>query len=326
MLRVYLDQNHWVSLTKAQAGRSDGEKFSGVLVLLKEAVERGWVSLPLSVQHVIEVQNRNDWKSRQDLASTMIELSRWHTIGYQRQLVGAEIDASLKHLIGRPLVPRQAQVFGMGLNHAFGRNVIKYEPPAEVPGELRDPIRRWGRDLMQIAALVGAPPNFEVPGYDPSAHRQVSKAFAEQQEQLRTIRRPHGYHRGDLGLRATSVDVFTEYEPAFTEALDLASLHWGHVYALERDGMERLLELTPIVFTHRELRRLRHEASPKHWEPGDLIDLTALASAIVYCDVVVTERVWTAIAQRTDLQERYHTTVLRSLDDLVPHLIGAAHV
>jgi hypothetical protein len=61
---------------------------------------------------------------------------------------------------------------------------------------------------------------------------------------------------------------------------------------------EKLIRPAPAVFVHRELRRLRHEASGKAWEASDLVDLTALSSAIVYCDVVVTERVWTALAAR----------------------------
>jgi hypothetical protein len=54
------------------------------------------------------------------------------------------------------------------------------------------------------------------------------------------------------------------------------------------------------------------------------VDLTALSSAIVYCDVVVTERVWTALAARANLGDQFGTIIIRSLDDLEPHLISAA--
>jgi hypothetical protein len=118
--------------------------------------------------------------------------------------------------------------------------------------------------------------------------------------------------------------VYNEFERAFTEALGLAKLHWGHIYDLGEKGMEQMIQAVPIMFVHRELRRLRHEASPKQWEEGDLVDLTALSSAIVYCDVVVTERVWTNLADRAKLGRQFGTTVLRDLDSLLPHLIGTA--
>jgi hypothetical protein len=326
VLRIYLDQKDWVGLLKARVGHRDGDHYRDVLLVLREAVEHGWVSLPLSTEHVMEVHHRTDWKSRVALAETMVELSRWHTIGNHRRLYEAEIDHSLSVMFGRPAVPRSAQVFGVGLNHAFGRNVIDYKPPPEVPDEMREPIRRRANEILEFAALIGAPPGFEAPNYDPDAGRAVARAFAKEQEQMRIVRRPHGYHRGDANRRATSVEVFGEFENGITDALKAAGLHWGHVYDSERAGMERLVELTPTMAVHLELRRLRHEASPKPWEENDMNDLSALSRAIVYCDVVVTERVWTNFVERTDLEDRFGTKVLRDLTEIVPYAIGAAQV
>jgi hypothetical protein len=323
MLRVYLDQNHWVALLKARIGRRDGDRHQDALLVLREAVERNWVSLPLSIEHVMEIHHRADWKSRVELAETIVELSRWHAIGSHRRLYEAEIDSSLAAMFGRPIAPRTAQAFGVGLNHAFGRKVIDYEPPGEVPPEMQNDVRRFANSVLEFAALVGAPPGFQAPNYDPDAGRAVSRAFAEEQERMREVRRPHGYHRGESGRRATSVEVFAEFEEGITAALKGAGLHWGHVYASERAGMERLIELTPMMSVHLELSRLRHEASPKAWEENDLNDLSALSRAIVYCDVVVTERVWADLVGRTNLERRFGTTVLRDLTELVPNMISA---
>jgi hypothetical protein len=324
MLRVYLDQKDWVALLKARVGHRDGDRHRDALLVLREAVDRGWVSLPLSMEHVMEVHHRTDWDSRLALAETMVELARWHTIGNHRRLYEAEIDHSLSTLFGRPAVPRTAQPFGVGLNHAFGRNAIDYKPPAYVPAELREPIRRRFNQVLEFAALVGAPPGFEAPEYDPDEGRAVARAFAEEQEQIRAVRRPHGYHRGDRNRRATSVEVFGEFEPGITAALREAGLHWGHVYESGRAGMEGLINLTPMMAVHLELRRLRHEASSKPWEENDMNDLSALSRAIVYCDVVVTERVWMDFVGRTDLEKRFNTKVLRDVKELVPYAISAA--
>jgi hypothetical protein len=326
VLRVYLDQNHWVSLTKARVERDDGAPFADVLLLLREAVDRGWVSLPLSIEHCMEVQHRHDYASRTQLAETMLELSQLHTIRLHKDLQAAEIDRALQQTFGRPAFPRETQVFGVGMNHAFGRDIINYTVPAEseMPAELRATIQARIRKAMEVVILVGAPPDFEAEGYDPSAHRQVGVNFATEQERLRSIRRPEGYHRGDAGRRAASVDTFTEFQDPISEALKLAGLHWGYVYDLEREGMEALLRAIPTVFVHRELRHLRHEASPKAWEENDLADIAALSVAIVYCDIVVTERVWTHLAARAKLGGQFNTVILRDLESLVPHLLGAA--
>ena len=88
--------------------------------------------------------------------------------------------------------------------------------------------------------------------------------------------------------------------------------------------MTAFIEDVPTMFAHRELRRLRHAASEKPWEENDLTDLEALAPAMVYCDVVVTERLWTDLAHRAKLDERFGTKICRDLTDLTPMLLGAA--
>jgi hypothetical protein len=83
-----------------------------------------------------------------------------------------------------------------------------------------------------------------------------------------------------------------------------------------QDGMTEFLEAVPTMSASSELERLRHSASQKAWERQDLLDISALAVACVYCDVVVTERFWVDAAGRADIAERFGTTFLYRLDDL----------
>ena len=184
VLRVYLDQNHWVSLMKAETERPDGRRFRDVALLLSEAVNRGFVSLPLSMTHAMELQNRANFQSRVRLASTMIRLSRWHAIAPQRVLLAAELDQALRSRFGRPTVPRSGQVFGVGANHLYGRTVVKYEPPEEfaLTPEQRRVVTTLAQDFLQVASLVGGPRDLELPDYDPTAHQEVGRRFASQQE------------------------------------------------------------------------------------------------------------------------------------------------
>lgn len=85
--------------------------------------------------------------------------------------------------------------------------------------------------------------------------------------------------------------------------------------------MTTLLEATPTMHASAELEHLRHTASQKPWEPNDLGDLAALPGAIVYCDVVVTERSWADAIRRAKLDKRNQTTVLARLDELPQYLV-----
>lgn len=146
MKRVYLDQNHWVALTRARLGNPQYEDHLGVLALLRAAVEYGEASFPLSMFHYIETRNRRDWRSRFDLALTMGEISRFHAIAPHNRLVDAEIE----HALGRvfafppevPIIP-----FGYGASFHSGAPMPDYAIPAEYVAMLPQMscATAWGR-------------------------------------------------------------------------------------------------------------------------------------------------------------------------------------
>jgi hypothetical protein len=59
----------------------------------------------------------------------------------------------------------------------------------------------------------------------------------------------------------------------------------------------------------------------KEWKINDLRDNAALAIAIPYCDVVVTDKeVWDVAAHRAHLDKEFDTAIFRSLTDLAAYL------
>jgi hypothetical protein len=326
MLRVYLDMNHWVALTKARVGHKDGSRFEQALILLHEAVDRGWVSVPLSMYHAMELQHRDDWKSRLDVAGTMVQLSQWHAIAPQHKLVGPEIDRALRATFGVPAVPRATQTFGVGIDHVMGREISNFDLriDLEVPPELEQSLQRLGQAAKEALLLTGPAPGMKMSREHLEVSRELARQFGRDQDRVRSDRETQGQHKGAAGRRWSTYDAFGDFRPQFDEALRLAGLTGHHLIALGEKGLDRLVRDIPIAFTQRELHRLRHEASQKQWEENDLIDLIAISTAIVHCDVVVTERQWTAFVERTKLGEQSKTIVLRDLKSLEPLLIKAA--
>jgi hypothetical protein len=53
------------------------------------------------------------------------------------------------------------------------------------------------------------------------------------------------------------------------------------------------------------------------WVANDLADFNTLSTALVFCDVVVTEKQWCDAVRRTDLQRKYGTTMLSDAAELV---------
>lgn len=86
--------------------------------------------------------------------------------------------------------------------------------------------------------------------------------------------------------------------------------------------VERILRDIPSKWIVREMRRVRHRNPQQPWTDSDLNDVNALSGAVVYCDVVVTERQWARHLNREGLAQLHGSTALSELRQL-PELLVA---
>jgi hypothetical protein len=325
MKRIYLDQNKWIDLAAASKGLAKGEPFADALVLVRAAVAAGTASLPLSSAHYMETNARRHWRSRRDLAVVMADLSRMHTVAPADALVPPELDRALQFTFGRPNTVRPLQPFGVGASHAFAREIPRYRIPSALVPLVAD---RWGVEreanrILEMLLLAGPSPEDEaqLPGFRPVAHLEVAKRWAIDKETLRERRRSAGWNKGNRAAQVASAQAFSDYLDVINEALGRADISADLLTAGGAADMTAFLERVPTIFASSELERLRHVSSQKEWERQDLLDISALSVAAVYCDIVVTERFWVRAAQRARLTERFGTLFLRSLEDLPRHLV-----
>ncbi len=325
MKRIYLDQNKWIDLASADKGLAKGAAFDDALVLLRAAVSAGSISLPLSSAHYIETHNRRHWESRRDLAATMVDFSRMHTIAPPDALVPGQVDRALDQFFDTRATPRPLRPFGTGASHAFNRDIPSYRVPEPLVPLVAD---RWGfergaNQLRELVLLAGLPPEDEakIADYKPLSHLQVGEQYARDKQALRETRAAASWHKGERAKRVAKAQAFTDHLEVINEALELAGLSADVLYSGGIEGMTKFLEAVPTIFASSELERLRHSASQKAWERQDLNDISALSVATVYCDIVVTERLWVDAAQRAGLDNRFGTFFLSRLDHLPAHVI-----
>lgn len=323
MKRIYLDQNKWIDLAAAAKGLDRGSRYRDVLTLATAGAEHGRASFPLSCIHYIEITFRR-WDARQELARTMAALSRYHTIAPFNVLVHPEIDRALQTVLGKPEIPREAQVFGVGVGHAFNQEVRAFRVPddLDVDPEYRRLFNRFAAERTEWAMLAGLPPES---GIDEAAldaaQREVGDRLAREQEQSRMRRRDANWHKGERANRLTKATALTNWKDEIEVALSRARLTWGQLLALGREGVSAFVEAIPTIHVASELERLRCAATDKPWEPNDINDVFFLIPALIYCDVVVTERQWVDLARRPELDKRYGTVLLSDLADLSQLLV-----
>lgn len=325
MKRIYLDQNKWVDLAATVKGLKKGERYEPALLLLRAGIAAGTISLPLSSAHYMETHVRRHWESRRDLAMTMVDLSRMHAIAPIQAVIPPELDRAIEAFFGSAANPRPLKPFGVGAAHALGHPI----PPYRLPDRLANLIpNRWNiersvNERREVVLLAGMPPEAEaeLEGFDPLAHLKPAEEYARHKEALRKKRIDAGWNKGERAERVAKAQAFTDHLEPINEAFARARVSADRLMNLGRTGMTRFLQAVPTMFASSELERLRHSASQKPWERQDLTDITALAVASVYCDIVVTERVWVDVAKRARFDSKFNTIFLRRLDDLPQYLV-----
>lgn len=319
MKHIYLDQMKWIDFARADKGVKAAARFVDALAAARRGVKADLVSFPLSSVHYIETAKRRDEQSRQELAKVMAELSRYHTIASVRALVPPEIDRALQRQFGRPLDLRTIEVFGVGIAHALNIEPKPFRVPEKLPIEpqLAQHLETEIASLFEWYALAGFPAEY---GFDDGHYGKWQAAVAEdlasRKEVLRVAHSRDGWHVGERGRRAAVGSAFLGWAGEITKGLARAGLDWDDLFSLGYEGMSTLVQAIPIIHAESELQRQREAAADKPWSSHDVADLLFLMAAVVYCDVVVTERQWVDLIRRSRLDERHGTTMLSDLGDL----------
>jgi hypothetical protein len=322
VLRVYLDQAKWIDFAKCRVGRSDCQRYQDPLAVATDAVRLGQASFVLSSAHYFETHHRANWVSRLDLATTMMQLSKFHTIAPPHVIVPAEIEAALASNCRRMFLNE----FGIGFNHAFGGDIpldrVGLPEDVEVPPALLSQFAGAFRLAMEFAILANPPSSADAEQITLDTARKIQdadKKFAEGQTTLAGQIEVHKL-RGRLGDVATATEIADIMDPVIIGCLrnGIDPLE----FVGDRDRIQEFLKRVPSRWVTRELRRVRHRNPQQPWHPHDLHDINALSVAVPYCDVVVTERQWATHINDLGLADQYGTTVLHDLSELTEVLIS----
>jgi hypothetical protein len=330
MLTVYLDQKDWIALLKADVGKPERPTHSDVLTLLRAAVEAGEVSLPLSHVHYQETSHRKPFAKRVQLAVLMAELSRLHTIAPFNRLANdemryfiatnaAQFDGSTGLASYTPPIP-----FGRGGDHAFGSPVIansletlkaKFRPIAQGVDETVDGMS----EILELGLIAGHPDHDAGPA-PADRLRKLQTNEAHRREERRQERIQHSGTKGDLSERTRYATAFYEKQDDILDAL-------ADVGVTKMPGNDVAItwfvENVSTLYCDYELSRLKEEATDRPWTENDVRDVWALCAAIVYADVVVTEKQWARLANR-ELADRYRTVVVSDIAQLIDLILATA--
>lgn len=340
-LIVYLDQNKWIELLRGAQEPST----ANVLAMLRSGVADGSLVVPLSAAHYLETWHRTDWHSRHELAQLMRNVSNFATLAPFQHLQCIETEALLLDHFRSPRCECKApqtsdHLLGRGVNHAFhsatGRMRLvdrvasdsveegsHIPPPADLLRKT-EAARARPDDAYEWWSLAGTPDGLAYPDFEVRAEHRLG---------LKRVRRETALAErfaADSKLRHRLDDYLITEE--LNEALDhlnnFAFWHNADTGKLKDtwrttgpDFGRFLLNLMPTRVCVFHMRRAKHRNPQWPWQQHDRTDIAALASAVPYTDIVVTERQWAHVFRSAGLDKRFSTRVLNRLTDLVPLIV-----
>jgi len=305
MPSVYLDQFVYIRLARAGLGRGPAEDVAHHQNVLARAIA-GEVRFPLSAVHYLETWRQANPTRRQELAAEMIRVSRLNTLAPAQISWRAEVRKAVRDLFGTSMPTVPNPVWGLGAAHALGRDPVTFWPD-ELP-----PPKHAYREMLLLAGVGVDTERFAV---EEQERHDQQQHFADTQtalaEQIAAWPTSRAKRRERIRLQ-TLADFSDDIVPELIGAgVALELLH-----SLGAEGLERFLRAIPTLWVLTELRRVRYANPQQGFTPHDLYDLRALACAIAYCDVVVTDAAWCDAVRRTDLASRFHTSVINDIADI----------
>ena len=304
---VYLDLNHWIYLTRAEADPgSPPPGYDALLDAADAAASEGRAVFPLSSVHYIEMSAIADPSQRSAIATTMQRLSASNVLLGRTTLAELEIDAMLDVLLDERSTGEGIPLLGRSGAWAFGRRGglrIALPDGSDATEALRQQLgtARLDEIMAQMHAqfehdLLAGPADEQVPelraaGWAPETTRQITQRRAEQErEQARRLDADPTWRRGRLRDVVSARELSMEWIEQITRATMVRGTSIGQVVDSDRDTIRRFADGMPSSRVAITLKTRYHRDGQHVWTTNDMHDIDALAIAVAYCDVVFTDK------------------------------------
>jgi hypothetical protein len=326
---VYLDLNHWIGLAQASVGHVKGSSFAETLEACRAARSAGTALFVLSGTIYAEMLKIKDPAQRQTLAEVMEELTDFATLVSRVVVMECEISAMLDPFAKVPSLLSQVPLIGRGVRHAFGlssgitimgptgdetvREVISAHRVEDIIAEA---FMRFERSVLRGPSDNQEAEELRALGWNREAVNQIAENRAAQERYLTNkLDAEHPWRSGRLRDVVSMRELLIEFQDILPRALNERGLVLADVIT-DEESSRAFVRAMPSTEVSIELKRAWHRNGQKQWIANNIYDVDAMALAIPYCDVVVTEKACHHILSVAGLGERMHTALLQNLDDL----------
>ncbi len=327
---VYLDLNHWIYLAQAARGSPKDKSVAVALEACRCAHSAGAAIFVLSETHYVEMLKIKDPAQRRAIADVMEELTDFATLVSRVVVMEVELSAILDPIANVPSPLAEVTLIGRGVRHSAGlqSGLRIMGPNGDETERIRECVGRekfdqfiTGATLPMERSVLRGPTDDEVAelrayGWNSEAVIRIAenRAVEERAQSARLDAEPI-WRRERLHDLVSARELMIEFQKILPRALKERSLVPTDV-ASDQESARRLVRSMPSTEVSIAIKTTWHRNRDKQWSANDIYDIDALALAVPYCDIVVTEKACHHVLQAYHLGQRMHTALLRNLKEL----------
>lgn len=327
---VYLDLNHWIYLAQGASGSPQNKSAVVALEACRSARSTGAVIFVLSGTHYAEMLKIRDPAQRRAIADVMEELTDFATLVSRVVVMEVELSSMLDRVAKLPSPLAEVPLIGRGVRHSAGlQSGLRIMGPN---GDETERVRaRVGREtfdqiifeatLRLERSVLRGPADDEVAelrayGWNPEAVIEIAEnRAAEERAQTGRLDAETRWRRGRLHDLVSARELIIEFQNILPRALKERGVALNDVVS-DQASARRFVRSMPSTEVSIAIKTEWHRNRDKQWSANDIYDIDALALAVPYCDIVVTEKACQHVLQTSRIGQRMHTALLRNLDEL----------
>ncbi|GAB6181778.1 hypothetical protein JCM14036_30970 [Desulfotomaculum defluvii] len=319
---IYLDQNKWIELAKAILNKPGSERFEDVKNKILEKVKNEEWVFPLSIIHHIETMSRLDTRSRIELAKVMGEISCNYSILPYIYIDKAEFQNSLRKVYDLEPVDFKNEVISKDFVKAVGLDGKSLIISGVDDPMMKEEMERFARrildshnmfyEFMQLTPIIELVTSlqrdndFYVAEYEKMRSHYIKIPKEHRYSMFIVNNYIEGYKKELLEFHIAMHRIGIPKEKMFPEKL----------FATKESTLDFLESIPSFAIQIRLTYEIINNVS-RNFDKNDFKDIAFLSTAVPYCDVVITERLWVDLIKRNKLDVRYNTFVTSSLNDLL---------
>ncbi len=310
---IYLDQNKWIDIACCYTGKGGYEKYGDVCKRIYEKVNSGEWIFPLSAIHLMETASRQDKQSRLDLAKVMGELSKSYTISSYLDMKKYEFDNLLRKLKEETVVDLSFTAIKKDFLNMVGLSDDKII--SNLVDNKQIPL---ARNLIQSNNIFYFLMKEGILDNNISDLMDDKIYYKESFEKLRKDyqRIPDKYNEFKYRY-FLAMQFFESFHDEILLNKDIFNNNLDDIIQDRPKEIIKFLESMPSFSTQFLLAFKIISNIQRNFDDNDFHDIIFLATAIPYCDIVITEKMWTGIIKNSNLSKRYNTIVNKDLNHLL---------